>query len=79
MTTLGKDIKIIGITQKGKNRVRQHGNDWTVCAETDKVLFNPEPGPWLYIVPEGKDFYDKAGRWIKKDNDVDFQITNIKS
>lgn len=39
MSLLGKQIKLKGISQKGKNRVREHGSDWIVFAETDRVLF----------------------------------------
>jgi len=26
-----------GISQKGKNRIREHGNDWDIVSEMDEV------------------------------------------
>ena len=75
MTQLGKTIQLKGISQKGKNRVREHGDRWTVLAETDHVLFAPNSqGPWLFIVPRGCDQDNKAGRWIKTTGDADFVV-----
>jgi len=75
MTLLGKTIQLTGISQKGKNRVRENGNLWMVLAETDRVLFAPnQQGPWLFIVPVGRDQDDKAGRWIKTAGDTDFVV-----
>ena len=78
MAMLGKHIRLRGLTAKGKNRVKQHGEYWTVLAETDKVLFNPEKGPWLFITPAGKGQDDKAARWVRADGDADFDWTLIK-
>jgi hypothetical protein len=72
MTTL----VLKGITHKGKNRIREHGPMWVIHAKTNKVLFNPEPGPWLYIAPAGMDQHCKASRWIKEVGDADFEIVS---
>ncbi len=74
MTFLGKNIRLKGKTQKGKNRVREHSDKWVVFAETDKVLFNPQVGGWLFITPVGKSQDDKASRWIRAVDDPDFEI-----
>ena len=75
MSLLGSKIKLKGITQKGKNRVREHGNEWTVLAETDTILFAPGVfGPWLFIAPEGEGHMHKASRWIKVSLDADFEV-----
>jgi len=75
MSALGKTIQLTGVSQKGKNRVRENGNLWTVLAETDRVLFAPNSqGPWLFIVPRGCDQEHKAGRWIKTAGDADFVV-----
>lgn len=72
---IGKTLTLSGISQKGKNRVREHGSLWVVYAETDHVLFAPgKPGPWLYIVPAGMQHDHKAGRWIHKTIDTDFHV-----
>lgn len=75
MSLLGKHIHLKGITQKGKNRVREHGEQWSVLAETDVVLFSPSKhGPWLFIAPLGCDATHKASRWVHKNNDADFIV-----
>ena len=75
MSLLGKQIKLKGISQKGKNRTREQGNDWTVWAETDRVLFAPSKiGPWLFISPTGKSQDDKACRWVHLTQDPDFVV-----
>lgn len=75
MSFLGKTIRLKGKSMKGKNRVREHSDEWFVQAETDKVLFaKDKPGPWLYIVPLGKDHDHKSGRWIHGDKDLDFDL-----
>lgn len=78
MPFLGKQIHLAGISLKGKNRVREHGERWTVHAETDRVLFAPNrPGPWLFIVPIGRNTNDKAGRWILASGDTDFKVVTV--
>lgn len=67
-------IKLKGKTQKGKNRVREHGENWEVIRECDSVIFSNEPGPWGFIVPEGQDRADKGSRWINLRDDKDFEI-----
>ncbi len=76
MALLGKSIQLKGISQKGKNRVRDHGGQWTVLAETERVLFKPDTaGPWLFISPIGEGQDHKASRWIRANGDADFSIT----
>jgi len=75
MSLLGKQIVLVGKTQKGKNRIREHGSVWTVLAETDRILFRPnDKGPWLFVSPEGKNMEDKASRWIRQLDDADFEV-----
>jgi hypothetical protein len=75
MAHLGKTIQLKGISNKGKNRIREHNNQWTVLAETQTVLFAPgQIGPFLFVAPKGKDQNDKASRWIKASGDPDFVI-----
>lgn len=72
---LGKNVQLTGISQKGKNRVRELGPIWTVIAETDRVLFAPDrPGPWLFVVPRGREHNDKSTRWIRASGDNDFTV-----
>ena len=76
MNMLGKNIVLKGITAKGKNRVREHGDRWTVLAETDHVLFAPSrPGHWLFVAPKGKGQNDKASRWVQSVGDENFTVS----
>ena len=78
MALLGKQLKLTGKTQKGKNRIREQGDRWIVLAETDKVLFAPYvAGPWIFISPEGKDQTDNAARWIRAVDDLDFDMAVV--
>lgn len=75
MSLLGKKIQLVGISQKGKNRIREQGPMWMVFAECETVLFSPgEIGPWLFISPVGKLHSDKASRWVRVTGDIDFSI-----
>jgi hypothetical protein len=75
MALLGKTVQLKGISQKGKNRVREHGDRWTVLAETDKVLFAPSTtGSWLFVAPMGLGQDDKASRWVRATDDLDFVV-----
>ena len=75
MSLLGKQVQLKGISQKGKNRIRDHGDRWTVLAETDRVLFAPSSqGPWLFLAPLGLGQNDKASRWVRASDDVDFTV-----
>jgi hypothetical protein len=69
-----KTVTLSGKSMKGKNRVREHGSVWVIHAEVERVLFNSEPGPWLFVSPVGKAFQDKSSRWIHADNDQDFNV-----
>ncbi len=78
MSLLGKKVKLTGISQKGKNRVRESGETWIVFAETDTILFSPGvKGPWLFLSPEGCDQNHKAGRWVKATADQDFIVSDL--
>ena len=75
MSLLGKSIQLKGISQKGKNRIRENGTMWTVFAEANSVLFSPgEKGPWLFVSPAGQAHDHKSSRWIRLYDDKDFSI-----
>ncbi len=67
-------VILVGKTMKGKNRIREHGSVWTIHAEVEKVLFNPQPGIWLFVTPFGSEFQSKSSRWIHKTDDKDFSV-----
>lgn len=64
-------IRLEGKTQKGKNRIRELGDEWIAVKQQNTVSFSNDFGPWVLIHPI--DNIDKP-RWIKQDNDPDFQI-----
>lgn len=68
-------IIVEGITHKGKNCIRKKGQLWEIHVRTEKVLFNPEPGPWLYISPYSTTHLSKDAMWVKEVDDIDFKIT----
>ncbi len=75
MSLLGKKIRLKGLSMKGKNRIREHGDDWIVLAETHTVLFAPTKlGPWLFAAPIGKDQNHKSSRWLHATEDLDFEV-----
>lgn len=68
-------IKLTPISNKGKNRIQELGDQWTILKIQDKVLFSSDSGPWLLIEPISNP--DKP-RWIHQDNDQDFKIVGVK-
>jgi hypothetical protein len=64
-----------GKTQKGKNRIRELGSEWILLREMDRVLFNPEVGPWFFVRPANRKDGEKD-RWIHASRDVDFEIAS---
>ena len=75
MSLLGNKIILRGISQKGKNRVREHGETWFVLAETDVILFSPsKQGPWLFVAPPNRTMMDKSSRWVHLHTDPDFKV-----
>jgi hypothetical protein len=78
MTLLGKQIQLKGLSQKGKNRIRENGDRWVVLAETDRVLFAPNQiGPFLFIATIGCDQNHRASRWIRAEGDLDFSVIRL--
>ena len=72
-------ILIKGVSQKGKQRLREWGTSCLIMRESETVLFSTESCRWLYILPvdvptsncrEPQD----GSRWIKAINDKDFKI-----
>jgi hypothetical protein len=58
-----RTIKVEGISGHGKNRIREHGTDWDVLAES---------GEKMLIVPSGQDI-SGWWRWILKRQDPHFR------
>ena len=72
----GDILSLEGITKKGKERIKQWGeNCWVVTKVTDKVIFSSEHELWLFV-DNGN---DRASRWIHEKRDRDFRITGCNS
>lgn len=67
---INSTILLKGLSQKGKNRIRENGEEWTVLAIRLTVKFTSEPGPWILVESL------KTGhvRWVHVSNDKDFKV-----
>lgn len=67
-------VKLIGKSKKGKQRVKLHGELWDVEKISEKHLFPRAidgPGPFLFIRPNsGSD----DCRWVSEVRDPDFDV-----
>ena len=64
-------VKLKGKSRKGKNRIREHGDTWTILERRENVRCCI--GPALLIKSaDGKDL-----RWISERNDRDFDIMHM--
>lgn len=84
--SVGDELVLTGVSQKGKNRVREHGNRWLV-REVDKSTFRnlgylvcpasyrgtPHLDPSL-DKPSSIHQVDGYCRWVRKTNDEHFFI-----
>ena len=70
-------IKVRGVSGKGKNRVREHGQFWQVVLETDSAACRQGQKAFL-VVPVGAKWVDSClegwWRWVSFINDPDFFI-----
>lgn len=67
-----QEVTLKGKSQKGKQRVKQHGSQWIAEGETESVLFPTKaPGPFVFVrSSDGQDF-----RWVSTRDDPDFELT----
>ena len=64
---IGDTITVVGVSSKGKNRVRELGDQWTVVKfDGDRVDIRPVSEPVGVV-------WTKS-RWIKVNKDPDFRI-----
>ena len=73
------DIVILqGKTRHGKNRVREHGDRWTVNRASESVaILDGAPGLHLTVLDCECSICEKWGpdwRWIRQTNDLNFEI-----
>jgi hypothetical protein len=71
-------VKLIGKTNKGKNRINEAGRPtkWTVVEERQSIVFSDKPGPWLHVFPYTQQGA-KDSRWVHISDDVDFEVEFI--
>ena len=67
-------VKLTGKTQKGKNRVREHGKHWFVLESKKHV--GCLVGPGMLVSPTVDD-HIRNQRWVGSEFDVDFDIERI--
>lgn len=65
----GDSVQVEGVSRKGKNRVREHGDRWQVERVSDRVQF--ASGTWALLTTEDT----HGGRWVRIDRpDEHFRI-----
>ena len=62
-------LTLVGKTRKGKNRIRELGDQWMLACKKDKG------GPWLLICPLSN---QEKCRWIHLSEDEDFEVQAVK-
>ena len=67
-------IQLAGISNKGKQRIKQHGSAWRVIFRRDTVLFSTQRGPWLMVVPDSHGDTSEASRWVHALFDANFKV-----
>ena len=67
-------LTLVGISEKGRKRIKERGAGWRAIGKRDTVLFSEKCGPWLLIVPAGHSPDDAAARWIHALSDDDFKV-----
>lgn len=72
---MAKMLHVKGISAKGKQRVKQWGDEWVILRETQQVLFDQKEGPW-YFIQAASDITEagKSTRWIHSEADLHFHI-----
>ena len=71
---VGKKVRLTGITQHGKNRVREQGEIWEVTRLTPTVAFKTRaPGPFMLLQATTS----INMRWVSTINDDNFSVEVI--
>lgn len=67
-------VTVRGVSQKGKNRIKEHGPDWLVIGVVTEVwCLDKEPGLLLRCMCDHE--YD---RWMKINHDAHFEIREVR-
>ena len=69
------EIKLVGVSRKGKNLVKRFGSVWTVSRKQRWVLFSQLEG-WLYIYPSNVSDakLQDSLRWVHETSDENFNV-----
>ena len=71
---VGNKVKLTGITQHGKNRVREQGETWEIIRLNPTVGFNTKaPGPFMLLQATTS----INMRWVSTVNDDNFSVEVI--
>lgn len=70
-------------SHKGKNRLaaaqrrlpKWDGKTWRLMRRETRVLFDSDPGPWGFIVPDTDENTDWCSRWVNLREDDNFTVT----
>lgn len=78
-----KIYTLSGVSKRGKQIIKQHGERWECINSLDAVLFSQEKGPWLFIEPIGalriantvkESKEEPSSRWVHSLFDKDFKV-----
>lgn len=67
-------MKLVGKTNKGKQRIKSFGNSWEIIRKSQTVIFSGKSGEWWLIKPEGFSDDCTESRWMHSTDDNDFII-----
>lgn len=78
-----KIYTLAGISKRGKQIIKEHGDRWECLMVNHIVLFTDKVGPWLYLEPLGeirvattiREAREETGaRWVHSLTDDDFKV-----
>lgn len=78
-----KVYTLAGLTKRGKQLIKQHGERWECLGSRQRVLFSDKQGPWLLMVPVDENRVartvreareESASRWVHSLTDDNFKV-----
>lgn len=72
---IGQQVRLVGKTLKGRNRIHEHGKLWLVSDIRDQVISkNGKKAVALVSVKADEHGWPSDARWVAVENDDDFTI-----
>lgn len=72
---IGQQVRLVGKTLKGKNRIREHGDLWLVSDIREEVISkNGKKAVALVSVKTDEHGWPSDSRWVAVESDDDFTI-----